>query len=99
MSLVEDDPVGDAPAVAAKRIVHLAGGQQRGELAHNGSRSQRRLGGGTRQAASGGQVTLVEHWDGISWSTEASPNPNPNGLNELADVAAVPSTATGPADA
>jgi hypothetical protein len=30
--LVEDDPVGDAPAVAAQRMVHLAGGQQRGEL-------------------------------------------------------------------
>jgi hypothetical protein len=28
---------------------------------------------GTRQVASGGLVTLVEHWDGTSWSTVASP--------------------------
>jgi hypothetical protein len=47
---------------------------------------------GTRQVASGGLVTLVEHWDGTSWSTVASPNPNPNGLNELAGVAGVPSS-------
>jgi hypothetical protein len=47
---------------------------------------------GTRQVASGGLVALVEHWDGTSWSTVASPNPNPNGLNELAGVAGVPST-------
>jgi hypothetical protein len=46
---------------------------------------------GTRQVASGGLVTLVEHWDGTNWSTVASPNPNPGGLNELAGVAAVPS--------
>jgi hypothetical protein len=30
--LVKDDPVGDAAAVAAQRVVHVAGGQQRGEL-------------------------------------------------------------------
>jgi hypothetical protein len=30
--LVEDDPVGDAAAVAAQRVVDLAGGQQRGDL-------------------------------------------------------------------
>jgi hypothetical protein len=30
--LVEDDPVVDAPTVAAERVMDLAGGQQRGEL-------------------------------------------------------------------
>jgi hypothetical protein len=30
--LVEDDPVGDARAVAAERVMELAGGQQGGEL-------------------------------------------------------------------
>jgi hypothetical protein len=30
--LVEDDVVGDAPSVAAQRVVDLAGGQQRGDL-------------------------------------------------------------------
>jgi hypothetical protein len=30
--LVEDDPVGDAGAVAAQRVVDLAGGQQRSDL-------------------------------------------------------------------
>jgi len=30
--LVEDDPVGDAAAVAAERVVDLAGGQQGSEL-------------------------------------------------------------------
>jgi hypothetical protein len=47
---------------------------------------------GTRQVASGGLVTRVEHWDGSRWSTVASPNPNPGGLNELNGVAGVPST-------
>ena len=46
---------------------------------------------GTRQVASGGLVTLVERWDGASWRTVASPNPNPGGLNELNGVAAVSS--------
>jgi hypothetical protein len=46
---------------------------------------------GTRQVASGGLVTLVERWDGASWRTVASPNPDPDGLNELNGVAAVPS--------
>jgi hypothetical protein len=46
---------------------------------------------GTRQVASGGLVTLVERWDGATWRTVASPNPNPGGLNELNGVAAVPS--------
>jgi hypothetical protein len=30
--LVEDDPVGDARAVTAERVVDLAGAQQRGDL-------------------------------------------------------------------
>jgi hypothetical protein len=30
--LVEDDPVGDAAAVAAQRVVDVAAGQQAGEL-------------------------------------------------------------------
>jgi hypothetical protein len=47
---------------------------------------------GTRQLASGGLLTLVEHWDGADWTTVASPNPNPTGLNELAGVAVVPSS-------
>ena len=36
MSLSEDDAVGDALAVAAERVVDLAGGQQRGELVPEG---------------------------------------------------------------
>jgi hypothetical protein len=35
--------------------------------------------------------TLVERWDGARWSTVASPNPDPGGLNELNGVASVPS--------
>jgi hypothetical protein len=46
---------------------------------------------GTRQVASGGLVTLVERWDGATWRTVASPNPDPGGLNELNGVAGVPS--------
>jgi hypothetical protein len=34
--LVEDDPVGDARAVAAQRVMHLPGGQQGGELVPEG---------------------------------------------------------------
>jgi hypothetical protein len=48
---------------------------------------------GTRQVASGGLVTLVERWNGTRWRVIASPNPDPDGLNELAGVSAVPSSA------
>jgi hypothetical protein len=33
---------------------------------------------------------LVERWDGTTWRTVASPNPDPGGLSELNGVAAVP---------
>jgi hypothetical protein len=39
--LVEDDPVGDAGAVAAQRVVNLAGGQQRGDLDPQGFQDRR----------------------------------------------------------
>jgi len=39
--LVEDNAVGDARAVAAKRVVNLAGGQQRGDLDPQGFQDRR----------------------------------------------------------
>jgi hypothetical protein len=36
--LVEDDPVGDAAAVAAERVVDLAGGSRAANWTHRGSR-------------------------------------------------------------
>jgi hypothetical protein len=48
---------------------------------------------GTRQISSGGHVTLVERWDGASWNVVSSPNPDPDGINELSGVAAVPGSA------
>lgn len=47
---------------------------------------------GDRQVPTGGLVTLVERWDGTRWSVVSSPNPNPNGLNELSGVDVVPGT-------
>jgi hypothetical protein len=38
---VEDDAVGDARAVAAQRVVDLAGGQQRGDLDPQGFQDRR----------------------------------------------------------
>jgi hypothetical protein len=43
--LVEDDAVGDAGAVAAKGMVDLAGGQQRGDLVPEGFQDAGRDGG------------------------------------------------------
>jgi hypothetical protein len=34
-------------------------------------------------------TAVIEHWDGTSWSVVPSPNPNPQGNNGLAAVAAV----------
>jgi hypothetical protein len=39
--LVEDDPVGDAGAVAAQRVMDLAGWQQRGDLDPQGLQDRR----------------------------------------------------------
>lgn len=36
------------------------------------------------------ELTLIEHWDGTSWS--AVPSPNPNSINELSDVVRVSPT-------
>ena len=36
------------------------------------------------------EQTLIEHWDGTSWSTV--PSPNPNSINELSDVVRVSPT-------
>jgi hypothetical protein len=41
LELVEDHPVGDARAMAAKGMVGLAGGQQRGELVPQGFQNAR----------------------------------------------------------
>ena len=41
------------------------------------------------QAEGSSVNTLIEHWDGTSWSVVPSPNPNPQGNNSLAAVAAV----------
>jgi hypothetical protein len=46
---------------------------------------------GSRLVPSGGGRTVVEHWDGTRWSVVRSPNPNPEGLNQLLGVKAVPS--------
>jgi hypothetical protein len=48
---------------------------------------------GTRQVSTGGHVTLVERWDGARWNVVSSPNPDPDGINELSGVAAVPGSA------
>jgi hypothetical protein len=34
-------------------------------------------------------TAVIEHWDGTSWSVVPSPNPNPQGNNGLAAVAAI----------
>jgi hypothetical protein len=45
---------------------------------------------GFRLVPSGGGRTVVEHWDGTAWNVVHSPNPNPEGLNQLSGVKAVP---------
>lgn len=45
------------------------------------------VGGSGGRYSNGLRNTLVEHWDGSSWSVVASPNPG-SGLNELTGVAA-----------
>ncbi len=45
---------------------------------------------GYQPAPNGAVLTLIEHWDGTSWSVVASPNPSPTG-NTLSAVAATPS--------
>jgi hypothetical protein len=47
---------------------------------------------GNRWLSSGGVATVIERWNGSSWSVVPSPNPNPSGLNQLVAVKAVPST-------
>jgi hypothetical protein len=47
---------------------------------------------GSRWVSSGGVRTVVEHWNGASWNVVPSPNPNPDGINQLLGVRAVPST-------
>jgi hypothetical protein len=46
--------------------------------------------GGSQDSSDGNLHTLIEHWDGHTWSVSASPNPGPNG-NELFGI-----TAAGP---
>ena len=44
-----------------------------------------------RLPPAGGGRTLIERWDGIRWKVSPSPNPNPDGVNQLSGVRAVPS--------
>lgn len=46
---------------------------------------------GSRLVPTGGGRTVVEHWNGTRWTVVRSPNPNPEGLNQLLGVRAVPS--------
>jgi hypothetical protein len=46
---------------------------------------------GYRLVTSGGGRTVIEHWDGARWRVVPSPNPNPDGVNQLLGVDAVPS--------
>jgi hypothetical protein len=46
---------------------------------------------GTRQVASGGTRTVVHHWNGTRWRVSRTPNPDPDGLNQLLGVKSVPS--------
>ncbi|MGA7730036.1 MAG: S-layer homology domain-containing protein [Chloroflexia bacterium] len=45
---------------------------------------------GSKGPGNFGQLTLIEHWDGTSWSTATSPSPG-NNQNELEDVVALSS--------
>jgi S-layer homology domain len=45
---------------------------------------------GSKGPGNFGQLTLIEHWDGVSWSTVSSPSPG-NNQNELEDVIALAS--------
>ena len=47
---------------------------------------------GSRWVTSGGVRTVVEHWNGAGWSVVPSPNPNPDGINQLLGIKAVPGT-------
>ena len=50
---------------------------------------------GNFTTASGSEQTLIEHWNGTSWSVVASPNPGAGGLNGVAIVSATDSWAVG----
>lgn len=49
---------------------------------------------GTREVASDGTRTVIENWNGTSWRVVRSPNPDPDGLNQLLGVKPVPDSPT-----
>jgi hypothetical protein len=46
---------------------------------------------GSRWVTTGGVRTVIQHWDGLRWTLDRSPNPNRSGINQLHAVRAVPS--------